>query len=115
MRTTFLWRCPACGNGKLFARAFTLQATCPACGVRFERDRGEWTGPVVISYGIGSGLSLLTWLILFGTGNLFPYAEALIGVMAVGVGLGSHRFAKAFWIWLIHAAGLVYADRSPSP
>jgi uncharacterized protein (DUF983 family) len=115
LRATVCWRCPACGEGPLFAGGFTLRPTCAACAARFERGRGEWTGPVVISYTLGAGLAFLLWVILFATGTLFPWAEPLVALLAVAIALGSYRFAKAWWVWLLYEAGLVYPDTPPKP
>lgn len=112
LRTTLRLRCPACGEGALFARLFALHATCPVCGVRFERDRGEWTGPVVIAYSLGAGLAFVLWVVLFATGRLFPGAEGLAAIAAGGIAIGSYRFVKAWWIWLIYLGGLVYPDKA---
>jgi hypothetical protein len=94
----------------LFASAFSLKETCDVCSARFERGSGEWTGPVVIGYAIGSGIAFVLWLYLFATDRLFPGAEVMIGVLAVTLSLATYRNAKAFWIWLIHMAGLVFPD-----
>lgn len=41
--------CPACEKGRTFTGLFTMQATCPVCGVRFERLSGESVGGMYIN------------------------------------------------------------------
>src|SRR5437868_5590091 len=38
----FRRRCPVCGKGLLFRRYWTMNALCPNCGVRYEREQGEF-------------------------------------------------------------------------
>lgn len=34
-------RCPRCGEGPLFARGIRTLDRCPACGLVYQRDRGD--------------------------------------------------------------------------
>lgn len=109
--TTFALKCPACAEGKLFASGFNLKETCDVCHARFERGKGEWTGPVVVGYAVGSGIAFVLWLYLFATDRLFPGSEIAACVLAIALSLATYRNAKGFWIWLLHMAGLVFPDR----
>lgn len=46
-------RCPVCLTGKMFARRFTMNPTCPVCGHRFEREQGFFQGAMYISWVLG--------------------------------------------------------------
>ena len=43
-------RCPRCRNGRIFRGRFAMNPTCPACGLRFEREPGYFTGAMYVSY-----------------------------------------------------------------
>ncbi len=107
---TLLDRCPNCGEGKLFESTFQLKEICSHCQVRYERGRGEWTGPVVIGYTFGAGISFFLWVYLFATDRLFIGVEWVLAFLTIATGLITYRYAKGWWIWLIHAGGWVYPD-----
>ena len=43
-------RCPRCGGARIFRGRLAMHATCPACGLRFEREPGYFTGAMYVSY-----------------------------------------------------------------
>jgi uncharacterized protein (DUF983 family) len=43
-------RCPRCRNGQIFRGRFAMNASCPTCGLRFEREPGYFTGAMYVSY-----------------------------------------------------------------
>src|SRR5262245_54265392 len=52
---TRLWaiaagRCPRCQRGHIFRGRFAMHPACPACGLRFEREQGYFTGAMYVSY-----------------------------------------------------------------
>jgi uncharacterized protein (DUF983 family) len=50
VRSALLFRCPACGQGKLFKSFFAIHDACAHCHVRFDRDTGNLTGSGAINY-----------------------------------------------------------------
>src|SRR5207244_4667878 len=81
-------RCPVCFQGAMFRGRFEMNATCPVCGHRFEREPGFFQGAMYVSYGIGI---------------------VYIGVLAI--------LAKAFMvphIGVVPAAGCIVAIHLPS-
>jgi uncharacterized protein (DUF983 family) len=46
-------RCPVCLKGKMFRGAFAMNATCPVCGHRFEREQGFFQGAMYVSWVLG--------------------------------------------------------------
>lgn len=43
--------CPECRRGKVFANLFLkMNPTCPACGLKFEREPGYFLGAMYFSY-----------------------------------------------------------------
>ena len=43
-------RCPRCRSGAIFRGRLTMNPTCPACDLRFERESGYFTGAMYVSY-----------------------------------------------------------------
>lgn len=39
----------------MFRGRFEMNATCPVCGHRFEREPGFFQGAMYVSYGLGIG------------------------------------------------------------
>lgn len=110
LRTALRLRCPACGQGRLFARAFEVRERCETCGVRFERDSGSFTGPVVLGYTAGALVAAVAGLALWARFGLFPGIEWAVAGIACAAVLALYRPLKAAWIWLLWATGLVFRD-----
>ncbi len=51
-------RCPRCREGRVFRAFMAMNAVCPACGHRFEREPGYFLGAMYVSYGIAVALYL---------------------------------------------------------
>jgi len=43
-------QCPRCRRGSIFRGRLAMNDTCPACGLRFEREAGYFTGAMYVSY-----------------------------------------------------------------
>lgn len=103
---TIRQRCPACGEGSLFERGLALRQGCLDCGLSFVGEDGaHYGGPVVISYGVGGIAALLTlagWLQFGGLGRATVWV--VLGIAVVSV-VGSFRYSKAFWTWLLYHSG----------
>jgi uncharacterized protein (DUF983 family) len=66
MMTTFTHRCPACGKAKLFKSLFYIHETRSNCGVRYERDKSEFTGSYAANYFPNMILAVLFgWLLAY--------------------------------------------------
>lgn len=114
VRTTLLGRCPACQRTSAFAAPYRLHATCPACGVRFERDAGSFLGALAVGYGLTIGALAIFALVTVPRYGLSDAVVAgLVGVALVAVPL-LYRPAKAWWLWWMWAAGFVHRDDAAS-
>jgi uncharacterized protein (DUF983 family) len=108
--TTFTHRCPACGKAKLFKSFFYIHETCPSCGVRYERDKGGFTGSYAVNYFFNMALAVIVgiWLI-----RRYGFFDGLMFVM-IGFTLVTsfltYQSTKALWIGLLWAFGFVYKD-----
>jgi uncharacterized protein (DUF983 family) len=43
-------KCPRCGVGSLYERAFRMRLDCAHCGLKFEREQGYFIGAIYINY-----------------------------------------------------------------
>src|SRR4051812_47007985 len=43
-------RCPRCGKGKVFRGLYSMNAVCPSCGTKFDREPGFFLGALVLGY-----------------------------------------------------------------
>lgn len=111
LRTTFFARCPSCERGALFEGVYKIRETCEVCAARFERNSGNWTGPVVLGYALASIAALTIGLLLYLRWGVFSGLEWVMLGAGTAVALVSYRPIKAWWIWLLWATGLVFPDR----
>src|SRR4029453_4883627 len=50
LRVMLAGLCPRCRGARIFRGPFGMTETCPACGLRFERESGYFTGAMYVSY-----------------------------------------------------------------
>jgi uncharacterized protein (DUF983 family) len=110
VRAGLLFRCPNCGQGKIFKSFFNIHETCTHCQVRFDRDKGNLTGSAAINYFLAC---IITFFVAFFTIRRYGFFEgvtfAILGLMVVLTFL-LYRPSKALWIGLIWVFGFVYKD-----
>ena len=98
--------CPRCRTGKIYCTSIfrifpRMNARCPECGLKFEREQGYFLGAMYFSYAIGTVaialLALVVWAIFrwdlpesVGAGFLlFLPAASLVTF-----------FSRVLWIYL---------------
>ena len=94
-------RCPNCGGRTLFAPGapFTLAPSCPACGLKFERDEGSFLGAMSLNYGVTICLFLVPVLIAYLAGGIGGVTAAVLaGVGAVLFPILFYRLAWSLWV-----------------
>ncbi|MEZ4629659.1 MAG: DUF983 domain-containing protein [Deinococcales bacterium] len=112
LKTTFLFRCPQCSQSDIYINFFSLRPkeTCTNCGVRFERDQGNWLMPTAFAYGLGVifafilGFSLGRRYGLFNGFEIVLIASTLLFVALI------YKPVKSFWVWVLWLMGEVKAD-----
>jgi uncharacterized protein (DUF983 family) len=96
-------RCPNCGGRTLFkpGTLFTINQTCPDCGLKIERanDEGFFLGSMSLNYGVTIvaflvPVMLLAWRGVIGTNA----AIALAGVGAILVPALLYRPSRSWWL-----------------
>jgi uncharacterized protein (DUF983 family) len=96
-------RCPNCGGRSLFKPGawFTVNPTCPRCGLRIERkgDEGFFLGSMSLNYGATLVLFLAPLAVLAYRGTIGSTpAIILAGVGAVVVPLLLYRSSRSWWL-----------------
>lgn len=94
-------RCPNCGAHKLFKEGtlFELNAECPDCGLRIERDEGFFLGSMSLNYGVTLVCFLTPVLCLYLLGALSGTAAAIIaGVGAIVFPMLFYRSSRSWWL-----------------
>ena len=103
---TLRQRCPACGEGRLFDGALAMRTECGNCGLDFMGEDGaQYGGAVVLAYGVGGICALLVLILLLMFGRLNRLAIWVTLATAFLAIIGSFRFCKAFWTWLLFRSG----------
>ena len=112
LMTTFTLRCPACGKAKLFKSFFYIHETCPHCQVRYERDKGGFTGSYAVNYFLNMILGVLVGIWLIRSYGFFD------GVMFVLIGFTlvtsflTYQSTKAFGLGCCGRLGLFMRMKS---
>lgn len=85
----------------MFTSLFHMHATCPECGLKFEREPGYFLGSIYINYGLTALITTITWIVLhLGYGiEARPLAIALLAFCVV-FGIFFFRYARALWLAL---------------
>lgn len=112
LASTLRFVCPNCRRGRMFTGWYRVADLCPACGVRFERDEGSWTGSVVLGYAIAELTGLVVGILLFRVWGLFRGFEAAVAAAACVGALAGYRSAKAWWVWLLWMTDQVVTDET---
>lgn len=96
-----LRRCPDCGEPGVFTSWMRLVDTCPACGLRYEREEGYWLGAILINTAATIGLFgvlMIGWA-------LATWPDPPWGTMtAVGIGMNLvlpillYPWSKTLWV-----------------
>ena len=93
--------CPNCGAHKLFKSGtlFELNAECPDCGLKIERDEGFFLGSMSLNYGVTLIGFLLPVLILFLTGVIGGVTAAVLaGIGALVFPMAFYRSSRSWWL-----------------
>ena len=100
-------RCPACGVGRMSPRWWSfarLADACPACGVRFEPARGEWSGSLMFAQGFYIALALLGLYALLLARAPLPALVAWGVATTVLLPVLKYRNHKGAWVGTMWAA-----------
>jgi uncharacterized protein (DUF983 family) len=99
-------RCPNCGKAKVFHQTKypfnrpQMKDECEACGYRFDREPGFFSGAVWLSYGLAVVEGLVAFFLvkylIFGISltNLILVTIAVVMLLA----MWNYRLARVIWL-----------------
>lgn len=94
-------KCPACGQGGLFRRWFTISERCPRCGLKFERIEGHWIGAIGMNTIVTFAtllLLLIVGLVVLLNSEVSRWAVTVfLMIVAVTVPPLIDPFTRTFW------------------
>jgi uncharacterized protein (DUF983 family) len=96
-------RCPACGRGRIYRSLTAMHPHCPACGVVFEREEGDFLGAMVVAYSITAVLVAVGVFVVELFADLDPMGHILLwSTVSTGFLLCTYRNMKGIWLGILH-------------
>ena len=95
-------RCPHCLRGRIFRGRFAMHQTCPACGLRFEREAGYFTGAMYVSYALAVPVMVAaTAVVLLAAPSLsFEATAGVATLLFLPFVPAIFRYSRIIWIHL---------------
>lgn len=94
-------RCPRCGVGRLYRRAFRMYSDCPHCALKFEREQGYFIGAMYINYGATVAIAIPGFFLLDAfTGMTIEHQLSLWIPFAIAFPLAFFHHARSLWLVL---------------
>jgi|SRR4051794_4638762 uncharacterized protein (DUF983 family) len=98
-------RCPRCHTGRMFT-GFTMNQTCPVCGLPFERSAGETTGGMGINI-VVTLVVIVVCALIFGLNPSVPLLPLLVGLalFAILFPIAFYRSSRGTWAGFLYFIG----------
>jgi uncharacterized protein (DUF983 family) len=94
-------RCPNCGGRTLFKAGtlFEVNAACPQCGLKIDRDEGFFLGSMSLNYGV-TLVCFLTPVMLLAYYKVIGVTPAVVlaGIGAIAVPALFYRSSRSWWL-----------------
>ena len=96
-------RCPRCRGARIFRGRLAMNRVCPACGLRFEREPGYFTGAMYVSYALAVPLiAALTAVVYLIAPHLsFEATLAVATVLFLPCVPAIFRISRVVWIHFV--------------
>lgn len=102
-------KCPKCGEGKVFAKKGNpllfqmpqMNAKCPNCGHKFEKETGYFFGSMYVSYGLTVAEMIAVFLVAQFFVKSFGGMMAIIAILAVLLSTFNFRLSRMIWIYML--------------
>lgn len=96
-------RCPRCGLGPLYEKAFRMSSHCRQCGLQFEREQGYFVGAIYINYAATVAFAVPGFFILDAFTNITINQQLALWVpFAVIFPLLFFHHSRSLWLTLDH-------------
>ena len=93
-------RCPVCRRGAVFCGWLELHPTCPGCGLRFERESGDFLVAVLIGYMVGIAVLVPVCVLLFWQSAAVTTVLAVLCGTSLILAPVIHRYARVLWLYV---------------
>lgn len=95
-------RCPRCRGGRIFRGRLSMNPTCPACGLRFEREPGYFTGAMYVSYVLALPVIALCVAVVYLIAPRLSFGAsiAVAAVLFLPFVPALFRYSRILWIHL---------------
>jgi len=96
-------RCPRCLEGAIFAGWVTTREACPACGLRFGREEGYFSGGMDLSFFLAAPVLAFIFLVL---DQLFAETLTLVATLFVSYAVflpcavPLFRYSRVLWLYI---------------
>jgi uncharacterized protein (DUF983 family) len=122
LKRGLLWRCPACGKGKVFRRWFKMNEQCPVCHFVFDRGEvGYFSGAMALNLVISELLvaaAVVPIAVIAGMNPSIPIVPILLLGLPLPVVLPFifYRHSRTLWMAMDHLwHPLEYVPRQDVP
>jgi uncharacterized protein (DUF983 family) len=102
LRRGVRFRCPNCGEGRVFSSFFKMRDECPACGLSFYPESGYYAGAMYLDYALSAAVFLAVFLpsFFFPEVTRLTYVEKNILWIAFGTALCLGFSRPSYSLWL---------------
>jgi len=96
-------RCPRCLEGSIFCGWVTTRAVCPACGLRYGREEGYFSGGMDLSFFLAAPVLAFIFLVLY---QLFSSTLTLVATLFLSYAaflpcaVPLFRYSRVLWLYL---------------
>lgn len=108
-------RCPWCGYGPMFRGWFSMAASCPACGLRFEREQGYFVGAIYLNFAATVLIAIPGYLALYAAGLSLGLQLVVVGALCLIFPLWFFRYSKSLWMAMDYFFDPAERSRQVSP
>lgn len=111
LKSGFFKRCPACHKGKLFSKYWTMRSHCPNCGVKFERESGEYIVAMYINIFLTEGIFIGGYVITNYVYDLDMWTQiAIWAPFNLFFPIFFYPHSKGLWAGMLNVMGGLYRD-----
>lgn len=96
------FRCPNCGDGRLFSSFFKIRDECPVCGLSFYPESGYYAGAMYLDYALSAAVFLAFFIPSLFLPELthLSYVQKNILWVAFGTALCLGFSRPSYSLWL---------------
>jgi uncharacterized protein (DUF983 family) len=110
-------RCPRCLEGSIFTGWVTTREVCPACGLRYGREEGYFSGGMDLSFFLAAPVLAFIFLVLYQllSSTLSMVATLLVSyAVFLPCAVPLFRYSRVLWLYLDWQLDPVY-EVKPAP